>query len=157
MKTRIGIRIDDRRFKPDMDLLDRYVAYSAELLRLALLGMAGYGFLLKEAFSASGAGALSASLHKTRWSLIVGIISLGISAAIALQHRIYATDVVACIIANLRYRVQKNQPKANEEAQELRLKLKLSALFLPLSALFLWLGAAAIAFTFARVLWTASL
>lgn len=60
MKTRIGVRIDEERFKPDMDLSDRYVAYSAELLRLSLLGMAGYAFLLKEIVFAASA---SKDLH----------------------------------------------------------------------------------------------
>ena len=153
METNIGIRIDERRFKPDIDLLDRYLAYSAKLLRLALLRIAGYGFLLKEVFFASGADHLSPGLRNTRWYLIGGIVSLGFSAGCALQHRIFATGAVACILSNLRCRVLGKQPRADKEANEMRFNLKWSARLLQLSAIFLGLGAAAVAFTFAKVLW----
>jgi hypothetical protein len=52
MKTRvqslIGYGIDEKAYKADLELQDRYTAYSAEILRLALLGIAGDGFLLKD-------------------------------------------------------------------------------------------------------------
>jgi hypothetical protein len=137
-----------------MDLLDRYVAYSAELLRLSLLGVAGYGFLLKELVNLSGAPkAFALNLTQNRWALISGVVSLGISAALALQHRLLATDVVACMLSHLRYRVVRQQDAAEREALDLRSNLKWSERLLVLSALFLGLGAAAVVYTFVRVLW----
>ena len=40
--------VDENRYKPDLELMDRYTAFSAELVRLSLLGIAGLGFYLKE-------------------------------------------------------------------------------------------------------------
>ncbi|SRR6266446_1581320 len=155
MKSRIGIRIDDKRFKPDMDLLDKYLAYSAELLRLALLGMAGYAFLLKELVYPSNAKAeFALRLSQNRWILIGDVVSLGISAALALQHRIFATDSVSCIIDHLRHRAVKNQSGADQQANKMRFNLKWSGWLLWFSALFLGLGATAVVITFARVLWS---
>jgi len=154
MRTRIGIKLDESRFKPDIDLLDRYLAYSAELLRLALLGMAGYAFLLKEiVYSTVGGGEFRTRLAQNHWVLIGGVVSLAFSAGFALQHRIFATDVIACILNNLRFRVQKEHQQADRQASEARMNLKWSARFLQLSAAFLTLGAASVAITFARVLW----
>jgi hypothetical protein len=137
-----------------MDVLDRYLAYSAELLRLALLGIAGYAFLLKEIVYSAGANKdLPIRLAQHRWSLIGGVVSLAFSAGFALQHRIFATDTVTCIIDHLRCRVLKDQDEATIQASEVRFNLKWSARFLQLSAVFLGLGVTAVAVTFVRVLW----
>jgi hypothetical protein len=155
VNNRIGVRIDERRLKPDMDLLEQYVAYSAELLRLSLLGVAGYAFLLKElVYSQSANKDFAFRLTQNRWSLIGGVISFGISAAFALQHRIFATDVVACMLDHLRYRAVNNQASAEKQASEARSNLKWSGRLLVLSALFLGFGAAAVVYTFVRVLWS---
>lgn len=42
------IQFGDDSFKAGFELTDKYQAFSAELLRLALLGIAGYGFLLSQ-------------------------------------------------------------------------------------------------------------
>jgi hypothetical protein len=154
VKTRIGIRIDEKRYKPDLDLLDRYLAYSAELLRLALLGLAGYGFLLKElVYSSTPRTDFTDRLFHSRWILICGVICLGVSAALALQHRIFATDSLACIIDHLRHRAVRNEAGADRQIRECRFNMRWSARFLQLSALFLSLGAGAVVITFALVLW----
>lgn len=137
-----------------MDILDRYLAYSKEILRLALLGIAGYAFLLKEiVYPANANKDFELRLAQNHWILIGGLVSLGLSAGFALQHRIFATDSVACIIDHLRYRVLKDQSGSDDQASQVHLNLKWSARFLQLSAAFLGLGAAAVAITFARVLW----
>ena len=42
--------LDERAYKPEMELADRYQAFTAEILRLSLLGIAVFGFLFKEVF-----------------------------------------------------------------------------------------------------------
>jgi hypothetical protein len=42
------IEINDSTWKPDFDLVDRYQNFANELMRISLLGIAGYGFLIKE-------------------------------------------------------------------------------------------------------------
>jgi hypothetical protein len=87
MKTRvqslIGYGIDEKTYKVDLEPQDRYTAYSAEILRLALLGIAGYGFLLKDTVFADHApGALAQRAHSVWYLLIGGAIWLGISASV---------------------------------------------------------------------------
>src|SRR6266700_5884023 len=92
----IGFGIDEKVYKVDLELQDRYTAYSADILRLSLLGIAGYGFLLKDIVLAEHAPtAFAQRAHNVWYLLIGGAISLGIAAALALQHRVYATDCVA--------------------------------------------------------------
>lgn len=42
MKSLIGFPLDEKAYKVDLELQDRYTAYSSEILRLDLLGIAGY-------------------------------------------------------------------------------------------------------------------
>lgn len=47
-KRTLDYGVQEPLYKPDLELVTKYQAYSAELLRLALLVLCGYGFLLKE-------------------------------------------------------------------------------------------------------------
>ena len=158
MKTKahslIGFGIEEKAYKVDLELQDRYTAYSAEILRLALLGIAGYVFLLKDIVLAEHAPTVFAQRAHSVWYLLIGgAISLGVAAAFALQHRLYATDCVACIAAFIRKNACGRYLEAEVERDALRKNLKRAAILLRLSALLLAVGAAGVVATFCFVLW----
>jgi hypothetical protein len=150
----IGLAIDENAYKVDLELQDRYTAYSAEILRLALLGIAGYGFLLKDLVFTEHAPLSFIHRAYDGWYLLMGgAISLGCSAALALQHRLCATDCVACVAAFIRKNACGRADEAETERVALRRNLKRAALILRLSALLLALGTGSVVGTFCYVLW----
>lgn len=150
----IGCEVDEKRYKIDLELQDRYTAYSAEILRIALLGIAGYGFLVKDLIYAEHApGRFLQRAHEVWYLQIGGAICLGVSAALALQHRVYATDCVACVVAHIRKMTCGRAEEAELERTALRSNLKRAAFLLRVSALLVALGAGAVVATFCYVLW----
>jgi hypothetical protein len=86
------VEIPDSSWKPDFDLADRYQTFANELMRIALLGIAGYGFLIKEVYMKDPK--FYPMLGITRDYLWLGSIALGISLCLVLTHRFLST---ACL------------------------------------------------------------
>jgi hypothetical protein len=100
-----GLPVPEDHYKVDLAVLDRYQAFSGELLRLALLGIAGYGFLISNTLfkgDAHGKYPLMIEMAKNREFLLAGIIALAFSAASALIHRFYSTDCLTHFVRRLR-------------------------------------------------------
>ena len=76
-------------WKPDFDLADRYQGFANELMRIALLGIGGYGFLIKEIISKNKP--LCSFIKDSYVYLCIGAISLGICLVFVLAHRFYST------------------------------------------------------------------
>jgi len=150
----IGLPLDENAYRVDLELQDRYSAYSAEILRIALLGIAGYGFLLKDiVFADHNPAPFVQRIHDAWYLLLGGVLCLGVAAALALQHRVFATNCVACIAAFLRKNQWGCPEEADVERRALRQNLKWAARLLQVSAVLLALGAGAVVATFCYVLW----
>jgi hypothetical protein len=54
------VPVDEARYKVELELVDPYHAYASEILRLALLGIAVYGFVLS-----TGAGSFLRTVAPT--------------------------------------------------------------------------------------------
>jgi len=104
-------------------------------------------------FAEHASTAFAHRAHEVWYLLIGGAVCLGLAAALALQHRVFATDCVACIVAFIRKNSCGRAEEAEEDRNALRLNLKRTALILRLSALFLALGAGSVVGTFCYVLW----
>jgi hypothetical protein len=153
IQSLIGFPIDEKSYKVDLELQDRYTAYSAEILRLALLGIAGYGFLLKDIVLGTHAPATFVQRAHDIWLfLAVGAISLCISAILALQHRVCSTDCVSSIAAFIRKNASGRQDEAEIDRAALRTTLKKAAFLLRLSVILLAIGASCVVLTFCYVL-----
>jgi hypothetical protein len=153
IQSLIGFPIDEKSYKVDLELQDRYTAYSSEILRLALLGIAGYGFLLKDIVLANQT-TLGPRIHTIWPLLIIGAISLGLSAILALQHRVCATDCVSSIAAFIRKSASGRESEAEIDRDKLRTTLKRAAFLLRTSAILLAIGAGSIVITFCYVFWS---
>ena len=76
LETAFG-KLDEEKYRAERDLVDRYQAFVAELLRLSLLGIAVFGFLYKIIFEAN----LLSKLPQTAPKLAaLGVLMFGISA-----------------------------------------------------------------------------
>jgi hypothetical protein len=92
-------------YEVDLAVLDRYQAFSAELLRLALLGLAGYGFLIANVAMELGdppGKMVLGSLFAARYPLGLGAVLLALAAICALGHRYFSTDSVTHHVRRLR-------------------------------------------------------
>jgi len=140
-------------FEQDVCINDRHQAFSAELLRLALLGVGGVGFVASRAL-APGSSAESALRMNVaaKWLVLIAAASFGLSAASALCLRYLASDSIAfqLRIVRLRIRGTPNDQRAaeGEEARRNR-RLKVMRPMLVFSSGTLALGACVfIAFLF---------
>lgn len=101
-----GLEIKEDIYKVDLAVLDRYQSFSSELLRLSLLGVAGYGFLLSSVvFRIDDTSTQFIYLEKfleNQELLMVGAITFGLSAMMALAHRFFSTDCLTHFVRRIR-------------------------------------------------------
>ncbi len=110
--------LEEKNYKGDLELLDRYVAFSSELVRMSLLGLAAIGFYLKE-FVASGSTPIE--IPVAWFNLLLGFAGflLAVAAPFGLLHRYYATDGLAYHLNALRLSEQPNRAdKAETEGKK---------------------------------------
>jgi hypothetical protein len=145
------VEISDAQIKYDFELLDRYQNFSSEILRLSLIGIGAYAFLLKEAnsifLSIAGASVI-------KWFSVFSIFLFALAAACSLAHRYYSSDFMAYHIRYLRIKkILKDPPEelsqndkdnapavAIDEKSERDAILQLCEVMIASSALFLGLG-----------------
>jgi hypothetical protein len=117
MPTPLGsVPVEERLFKADLELLDRYVGFSSEIVRISLLGLAAVGFYLKEFVAPSKEPTLKPGqmpIEIAWFNLLLGSGALLFAIAVGwgLLHRFYATDGVASHIHALRL-AEAGDPKA---------------------------------------------
>lgn len=111
----------DDGYKPDLELLDRYVGFSSEIVRVSLLGLAAIGFYLKE-FAAPGAPPLSSGIAAAWFLMLIGAAGFLLAMAVAcgLLHRYYATNGLASHIKYMRLSQGNAEPQDAEFAAKLR-------------------------------------
>jgi hypothetical protein len=139
--------------KHDWELLDRYQAFSAELLRMSLAGIAAVGFLVTALAGKEPLLKISGVPLTSRWSIGVSLVALGLSAGAALAHRFVSSDSMAYHISLLRMRLRGTAEAdiAWEKAAR-DMRLKLSGALLVVAGLFLGIGALALAVSFIALL-----
>jgi hypothetical protein len=99
--------LEEREYKAELELVDRYQAFVAELLRLSLAGIAVFGFLYEYLISSTNvlANVLAA----------FGVLMFGISAAGALVFRFFAAEGARFYIEALRFTPAKADCAQNKE------------------------------------------
>lgn len=154
-------------FRADFEITDKYQAFSAELVRLSLLGIAGYGFLLSNFVLANGTRSeFFAQMASRKLPLGIGLICLGIATAGALAHRFYSTDCLSHQVTILRLlkradregwtdeEKQQNEDRLARERRSQGNDLRRCRILLIWSSVLLVCGAAAVVMTFALVLFS---
>lgn len=126
--------INDCDYKPDFELADKYISFSAELLRLSLLAITGIGTLIM--YSLKEKPEIQLTSYDKSW-LFITLLFFAFASGGALAHRFWASDSLAYHIAYLR-------TKAPQEKGGRRFCLKLSGYLLIITELLF--GVAIIAF-----------
>jgi hypothetical protein len=130
-------------FDQDLALSDRYLAFSAELLRLALLAIGALGYLLNTPAFLQASDSAKHDVGVRRMLLAVAIL-MGLSAASALAHRYIVSDMLACQLRLVRLRTRNldgDRTKANDEAAARNWRLSAAGPLLVLSTISLLSGA----------------
>jgi hypothetical protein len=131
-------------FDDDYKLLEKYQCHSAELVRVALLGVAGIGALF---VTKPDAALIRLTNPLTRWCFVLALIGFGLSAGFGLMHRYFSTDSMACLLkrSRLEAEVPRDDAKIRKETARLFRAFDLSAWSIGASAISLGLGAVVLA------------
>jgi hypothetical protein len=162
-RTGLGhVAVPERTFERDLEVSDRYQAYSAEVLRLALLGIAGIGFLLVNLGPSSEVNPFLVAAYQSQLapSLYAALGCLGLSASLSLAHRYLSADTLAYHLRALRLDIRNvdgdsDQAKREREGRDIRFTI--CRWLLGLAAGFLAIGAVALAWGFSSALRAISL
>jgi len=73
------LELDDRVYKADFEITNRYQGFSKELVRISLLGLGVYGFLIKE-------GKAIPATEVQKVVAMCGAVAFALCAACALMH-----------------------------------------------------------------------
>jgi hypothetical protein len=103
--------LDEGKYRAELELVDRYQSFVAELLRLSLAGIAVFGFLSEYLFSSKTpiiTNVLAAS----------GVLLFGLSAAGALVFRFFASEGARFYIEALRFTAANAGREQKERARK---------------------------------------
>lgn len=94
--------LDEKSYAAEFALLDRYQKFSAELLRLSLLGIGVFGLLFKDTFAPIDWVSASTSLFAASYVSTASVILFGCAAACALAHRFFSSEAARYFLYSLR-------------------------------------------------------
>ena len=121
------VPIPEHTIEHDLTLLERFQEFSAELLRVALIGISAIGFVVARMVLPEKDVDPLIIPPLPKWLLIGALLALGFSAAAALAHRFYAVDRMSWHLQAMR-RYERNSgtdtKTANEEFKTRHQKFK---------------------------------
>jgi hypothetical protein len=94
-------KLDEEKYRAERDLVERYQAFVAELLRLSLLGIAVFGFLFQFIFEANLGSSKLAQI--AFFPAAIGVAMFGASAVLALVFRFFSIESLGLYIEALRF------------------------------------------------------
>ena len=100
--TVADLKLDEQVYKPDLDVSKRFQEFSKELVRISLLGLGAYGFLIKMAAEQGGDKYLEAlRMHKILAA--TGVAAFAICASCALLNGFLANKCLMQQLTIVRY------------------------------------------------------
>jgi hypothetical protein len=154
LERRLGrIDLPDGRYRADLDLHDRSLQFSAELVRLALAGIAVVGFLVTKLPDQGLHVVFADRLLKTLLS--ASLVALAASAGLALLHRFFAGGAAFHHLQVIKLLVLNDSSNEQELQDALKHRTALFLRchrFLTLASVLLVAGAALLGGAFIRLL-----
>jgi hypothetical protein len=98
----------------DLEMLKLYQEFSAELLRIALLGLTALAAIIFTIIKNRDIALASGS----RWFIFIATLFFGLAAAAALAHRYCSSDSMASHLEMLRYEKRKRDDNDKESAKK---------------------------------------
>ncbi|MFH6945271.1 hypothetical protein [Flavobacterium sp. FlaQc-50] len=103
-----NIPISEDNYKVDFIILEKYQSFSSEILRLSLLGLTIYGFLITNVlFKVTDDGKKNIFIDpfsENKILLFLGALTLIVAALVALIHRYFSTHCMTHFIRGFRMR-----------------------------------------------------
>ena|SRR5688572_12135772 len=143
-----------RDLSDDFKVLDRYQAFSTEVLRLGLLGIGAIGVLVVGGKGISPLVTATSTSILTKIAILLSLSGFAAACAFALCHRYWSTDAMACLkkLSDLREMREPDESKITAEFTGMERAFDLSTRSIGRSAVALAVGAIALAITFALAL-----
>jgi len=120
-------KLDEDNVNAEMMLLDKYQSFSAEIIRLSLLGIAVFGFLYKEVLAelikVMEKKKPELSLDYVKYYAICSIVLFGLATILALIYRYLSTDSMRFYLDGLRYHKSNCPEKSREKLNKRKRKL----------------------------------
>jgi len=158
------IPLDEREYKADLEVASDYQKFSAELLRISLLAIGVFGFLLKEGvLNEKVSPQYRDAFISAKYWFISGLVVLVFAAAFALAHRFVSSDCIATQIRYLRLKHARDEALKDQgerdtginrnsemqsEKKDLEIRLKAGGYTLGAATVTLAIGIALIAIGF---------
>src|SRR6267142_2179558 len=114
-RTIADLELEERVYKPDFEITARYQAFSKELVRISLLGLAVYGFLIKLGTEQSS---ILDALRKHSIIAALGVVAFASCAAFALIHGFLATKCLGYQLIISRYFARLEGDRWEEKSKE---------------------------------------
>lgn len=111
------VPLKERTVEHDFFVLDRFIGFSTELLRLSLLGISAVAFWLSKAMFSEGDGAPVMIPGAARLLIASALVAFVLSSAFALMHRYAAADSVSWHLQAMR-RYERGYASENKEKSE---------------------------------------
>jgi hypothetical protein len=102
-RTLADLELEDKVYKADFEISSRFQSLSKELVRISLLGLGVYGFLLKLATDTASSGVYLLALQKDKYVVLGGTVSFAICAAGALLHSFLSNQCLGHQLVISRY------------------------------------------------------
>jgi hypothetical protein len=118
------ISLNEDAYTPDFQIADKYQSYGTELVRLSLLGIAAYGFLMTDLAPAESGKDVVQAVRHSMPLLVIGLLCLALSTATALAHRFFSTDCLTHQVTILRLLKRLEDLRWSNEADVLAKRLQ---------------------------------
>jgi len=143
------VPLDDGTFEHDLAVLAKFQEFSAELLRIALIGISAIGFVASKSIFPDDKGQVTNHIPSSaKFFLTASLILLGLSVACSLVHRYSSTDSMSWHLQAMR-RFNRNESedhdRASQESGKRYRQFKMSKTSLAVSAFSLGLAAICLA------------
>jgi hypothetical protein len=139
------VSLTEAPLKFEQAVVDNYRTFSAEMLRLSLLGIAVIGFIYEKIFSAL-------PIFSKRLAA-ASLIFYGVAAAAALIHRYFNGETLRLYVWGLRFH-ERNAAEDSKKCLEARESILIICIIAKaVSAIFLGIGSLLLAIAFTGALW----
>lgn len=139
------VSLTEDRSKVEQAVADNYRAFSAEMLRLSLLGIAVVGFIYENIFDILPVF--------SKHSAAISLIFFGMAAASALIHRYFNGETVRLYVWGLRFHESKRITESRDCLKSRESIIIICIIAKAASAVFLGIGALLLAIAFTSGLW----
>jgi len=113
------LELDDKVYKPDLEITDRFQGFSKELVRISLLGLGLYGFLIKMAADEQrDKPFLWEALRRHPTLAATGVVAFALCAACALFNGYLANKCLAHQLVISRYFGRLKGDRWDKDAKE---------------------------------------